>query len=245
MTQPSEGPETPLALQRSFWNDWNGTTRERELPDVSLRQREVVLDWIARLERRDLNIIDIGCGAGWLCGALTEFGRVTGTDLADEVLARASLRVPEARFLAGDFMTLDLPRDAYDVAVCLEVLSHVADQPAFLHKIATLLHPRGYLMLATQNRPILERNNVPPPRPGQLRRWVDARELRTLLSADFQVIALFTVSPIGNRGVLRLVNSYKLNRLVRLFVGNHFERLKEKMGLGWTLMALSRTGASP
>jgi SAM-dependent methyltransferase len=108
---------------------------------------------------------DVGCGAGWLCSRLTPFGSVTGTDLSDAVLARAAQRVPQAKFIAGDFMALDLGSD-YDVAISLEVLPHVADQPAFLAKIAGLLKPGGYLMLATQNKPALLRNDIPAPKPG-------------------------------------------------------------------------------
>jgi 2-polyprenyl-3-methyl-5-hydroxy-6-metoxy-1,4-benzoquinol methylase len=36
-------------------------------------------------------------------------------------------------------MAMDLGTAVYDVAVTLEVLTHVADQPAFLQKIAKLL----------------------------------------------------------------------------------------------------------
>src|ERR1700754_1880539 len=99
-------PAPPIMLQRNFWNGWNASTRERELPPVSLRQRDVVGRWLSNLGRDSLQIIDIGCGAGWMCSHLAPFGWVTGTDLADEVLARARQRVPTARFIAGDFMRL-------------------------------------------------------------------------------------------------------------------------------------------
>ncbi|WP_206035695.1 bifunctional 2-polyprenyl-6-hydroxyphenol methylase/3-demethylubiquinol 3-O-methyltransferase UbiG [Roseomonas sp. HF4] len=110
------------------------------------------------------------------------FGRVTAADLSDQVLARAARRVPRARFVAGDFMTLEFGEAAYDVAGSLEVLAHVANQQAFLGRIARLLRPGGHLLLATQNRPILELNRIPLPAPGQLRKWMDRRELRQLLA---------------------------------------------------------------
>lgn len=231
----------PLAQQRHFWNGWNSENRERSVQDVSLRQAEVVLGWLERLGRRDLNILEVGCGTGWLCPKLLRYGRVTGTDLSDEVLDRARSRVPGARFVAGDFMKLAFDGGAYDVVVALEVLSHVADQQAFAEKVAGLVKPDGYLMLATQNRVVLERfNRVPPPGPGQLRRWLDRRELAGLLKGDYAVEELFSVSPKANKGVMRLINSRTLNRPVRLLVGDRFERLKERLGLGWTLMALAR-----
>jgi SAM-dependent methyltransferase len=181
-----------------------------------IRQAQVVSNWLSELGNRDLDIIDVGCGAGWFCPELVQFGRVTATDLSDKVLERAKRRVPAAKFVAGDFMILDFGVEAFDVAVSLEVLAHVPDQAAFLSKISSLLRPGGYLMLATQNRDVLERyNDVPPPKPGQLRRWVNSRELLELLSPEFEVLELFTVTPLANRGFMRLVNSYKLNQLIR------------------------------
>jgi hypothetical protein len=96
-------------------------------------------------------------------------------------------------------------------------------------------------MMATQNRPVLEKfNRIPPPEPGQLRRWVDKDELRRLLEPGFEIIELFSVTPKANRGLMRLVNSNRLNRPLRAVFGNRVERFKEAMGLGWTLMALAR-----
>jgi len=45
-------------------------------------------------------------------------------------------------------------------------------------------------------------------------------------------------------GVMRWVNSHKLNAPLRFLFGNRVERLKERMGLGWTLMVLARKRAA-
>lgn len=232
-------------LQRNFWNSWNAATRERELGEISRRQRREVVMWQEALGRRDLRILEVGCGAGWLVPSLLAFGDVTATDLSDEVLSRAAARVPEARFVAGDFMSVDLGSAAFDVVVSLEVLSHVTDQIAFLRRIAALMRPGGLLILATQNRPILELNNIPPPSPGQLRRWVDRAELRALLEPSFDAIEMHTVTPLARRGLLRIANSYKLNNILRPFIGDRFERWKERRGYGWTIMARAIRRAAP
>ena len=229
----------PISAQQNFWNTWN-VIREKGLSPVPQRQALVVTDWLRRMRRTDLDIIDVCCGAGWMCERLLEFGSVMGIDLADEVLQRARQRVPQARFLAGDFNALDLQSESFDVAVSLEVLSHVADQKAFLANIARLLRPGGYLMLATQNRYVLERCNIDPPGPGQIRRWVDKRELQGLLRDCYEVEALFAVTPAGDHGILRLVTSQKLNAVLsRVFSKARLEAAQEKLGIGWTLMALA------
>jgi 2-polyprenyl-3-methyl-5-hydroxy-6-metoxy-1,4-benzoquinol methylase len=235
----------PISLQESFWNEWNASVRETAIDDVSVRHADVVCGWLIWLGGKDLDIIEVGCGAGWLCPQLMRFGRVTAIDLADRVLARAKQRTPEVTFMPGDFMNLDISANSFDVAVTLEVLSHVADQRGFIKKIANHLRPGGYLMMATQNRFVLERfNRIPPPAPG-LRRWLDQRELRDLLEAEFDVLELFSVTSRANHGIMKLINSRQLNRPIRALVGDRIDRLKEAMRLGWSLMALARKRVIP
>lgn len=236
-----------LPAQQSFWNGWNTANREIAVADVSDDQSEVILRWMDALGRDNLKLIDIGCGTGWLSSRLRRYGEVVGTDLADEVLGRAAKRYPDIRFCAGDFMSLDFAPASFDVAVSCEVLSHVADQPAFLARIAHLLKPGGRLMIATQNRPALMRNDIPPPAPGQLRHWIDRGELKGLLGAAFDVEQMFSITPRFNRGVLRRLNSGRLNSAAaRIGLGpamRGLRRLQERADLGWTLMALARKRA--
>lgn len=237
--------QPPTDEQRAFWNAWNASTREHSLGEVSRRQREVALGWLEAMGREDLTIIDFGCGSGWLCEDLRGYGAVTGVDLSDEVLERARKRMPDVTFVAGDIMTMELGESAFDVVVTLEVLSHIADQPAFVQRLARLLKPGGALMLATQNRPILRRNaDVPPAQPGQLRHWVDSGELRRLLAPHFRIKRLRSLTPRGHNGFLRYVNSYKLAAALRaLRLEGAAEHLKEQLGLGWTLMVLAEKRA--
>lgn len=241
MLNSAQRLDAPMTTQVDFWNTWNAEAREAGVGQVSLEQADCIARWLQALQRTDLDILDVGCGAGWLSARLAPFGNVTGTDLSDQVLQRAAVRWPNVRFVAGDFMRLDFPESAYDAVVLVEVLSHVADQPALLGKIARLLRPGGQLMLATQNRPALQRNDIPAPAPGQIRKWVDSVELRDLLSADFDVAEIFSITPTFNRGILRYLNSQTLNRAfskARLTAASRMlKQAQERAGLGWTLMA--------
>lgn len=233
-------PSPTIAEQQAHWNKWNAQAREHGVGDVSADQQRRVVSWLEQINRTDLDIIDVGCGAGWLCSSLIPYGRVTATDLSDDVLARARERFPQVAFVAGDFAALQFEQAAFDVAISLEVLAHVADQPAFIEKLASLLRPGGHLMLATQNRPVLERfNRVGAPQPGQLRHWVDRCELTALLAPHFKVVEMRTLTPKANRGVWRIFNTGKIDRILAPFFGEAPKRLKERLGLGWTLMALA------
>src|SRR6185295_17601872 len=176
--------------QRDFWNKWN-VSREETRGRVSNEQRQVILSWLDKIGRRDLDIIEVGCGAGWLCADLIRYGRVVGTDLSDEVLKRAAEHLPSVEFIAGDFLKLDFGARRFDAAVSLETLTHVPDQAAFVRKCADLLKPGGLLLLATQNKTALEKNQVKPQQRGQYRRWVDHDELAALLHEHFEIEELF------------------------------------------------------
>lgn len=102
-------------------------------------------------------------------------------------------------------------------------------------------------MIANQNRYVLERNSGIHPRgEGQIRQWTTRRELRGLLEPHFAVIELTTLDPRGHLGILRILNSGKVNRLVAPFVGGEerLRRLKEMAGLGWTVVARADAKAS-
>lgn len=237
-------PEPSMDYQQSFWDDWNSAHREDSRTEISLRQARVVLEWLARDGRRDLRILEVGCGSGWFSAELCRFGSVTATDLSPKVLDRARARYPAVTFVVGDFGSTPFAEGEYDVVVSLEVLSHVADQPAFMAKIASLLRPGGRLMLATQNRPVLQnRCRVPPPDPGQVRHWVDRRELRAVAAPHFVVDELASVTPVAHRWPYRALTSWRLHAALGP-VGRTLRSQLEARDWGWTLMFLGHRRAA-
>ncbi|MBY0564342.1 MAG: class I SAM-dependent methyltransferase [Hyphomonadaceae bacterium] len=224
--------------QNQVWNQWNARVqREAVLDDISRRQSDLMISWLRRLERRDLSILDAGCGSGWMCARLAEFGHVTGVDLADEVLARAREHWPQITFLAGDFLDMDLP--SFDTVISLEVVSHVPDQAGYMAKVASLLNPGGWFCIATQNRPVLELNKLPPPE-GWYRKWLDSRELRTLLQPHFDIVEMTTVEPRAKEGVLRWLAAHRVRKVMNALTGGAYQRALEHAGFGWSIVCLAR-----
>ncbi|MGH1561548.1 class I SAM-dependent methyltransferase [Mumia sp. DW29H23] len=239
-----------LDTQRRAWNDWNAASREVTVGQSQLEQAGVIEAWIARepgpLEGRRL--LDVGCGAGWLTDRLRAYGEVVGIDLADEVVARTRERLPDVTLIAGDFLQVDLPDESFDVIVSCEVLSHVADQRAFVDRCHRLLKPGGFLMIATQNRPIYERHAGHFPNPGWHRRWLDRHELRSLIASRLDVVELRSITPKFFSGPLRIVNSERLERVVRRVglwpVLRRIKSYEERRFLGSTLVCLARKRGS-
>jgi 2-polyprenyl-6-hydroxyphenyl methylase/3-demethylubiquinone-9 3-methyltransferase len=118
--------------------------------------------WItARIDRafgrRDVRVLDIGCGAGLLAEALAAAGcEVVGVDAGAEVIAAArahaagrGLRL-EYRVAAAE----DLADEGhkYDVVTALEIIEHVESPADFVRTLARLLNPGGLLFISTLNR---------------------------------------------------------------------------------------------
>ena len=106
---------------------------------------------------RGLRIIDVGCGGGLLCEPLARLGAtVTGIDAAEASIAVAKAHAAESGvavdYRATDVETLADAGGRFDVVVCMEVIEHVADLPAFVDGCARLVAPGGAMALATLNR---------------------------------------------------------------------------------------------
>ncbi len=227
--------EGATRTQSEIWNEWNSMAREHQLEPRSERHARIITAWLEDFGRRDLRILEAGCGAGWMAARMRPYGAVTGVDLADEVLDRARAKWPEVTFIAGDFLDVELPEAAFDAVVSLEVLSHVADQPGYIAKIARLLKPGGQMLMATQNRPVLERNKLPPAG-GWLRRWVDRRELAEMTAPHMVVRDMFTVEPSAKEGVARYLTAGKVMRIMNLVTLGAYKAGLERAGLGWSIM---------
>lgn len=229
--------------QERFWIGWNEQSLEHRLPDrVSRLRAEFVLRSLHQLGVRDADILEVGCGTGWFSEQLVQLGRVTAIDLASDIIVRAQRRLPQISFLAGDVLSLDIPSQAFDAIVTMETIAHVAEQKRFVERLAGLLRTDGYLLLTTQNRFVFERReDVAPLGDGQIRRWLSRRELRTLLKRHFRILKLTTLVPTGHRGVLRLINSTRLNRAAsKILTVQRVRDIKERCGLGQTIVAVAQ-----
>ena len=235
----SENPT--FEQQRSWSNSWDQNYL-RTLDPESLRRGDTALTLLKSLDLTEPNILEVGCGNGWLCEKLAKFGRVTGVDIADTAIDDAKRRVPNGSFFTGDFCSLHLPPGEFDAALTLETLSHVPDHVEFVRCLAAVLKSKGYLIVVTQNRAVYSRRqDVAHRGVGQIRRWVTMRELQSLLAENFDVKRAFTIQPSGHEGFLRIVNSARVNRALGMLISRPtLESLKERAGLGQSLEVLAQ-----
>ena len=232
-----------ISEQQKFWETWNASLRDPEhLNEWCIRRAKVILQYLQSLNLDHPEILDFGCGTGWLSEMLANFGPVTGVDLAESAIATARTRCPHGAFIAGDIFKMSLPAGHFDVVVSQEVIAHVPDQQAYVDRAAHLLRPGGYLIITTPNKFVIERADVFPPQPPEhIEKWLTNRCLKNQLRSHFRVLRSTSILPMGNRGILRLVNSTKVNiALASIFSSGRIEKLKEQLGLGYTLILLAQ-----
>ncbi len=81
--------------------------------------------------------------------------------------------------------------------------------------------------------------NVQPPQ--HIAVQLSRPQLKNMLAPYFHVRKAFTIIPHGKLGILRLINSYKLNSIVGRIVSQ--EKLcswKEKAGFGWQMIFVAQ-----
>jgi 2-polyprenyl-3-methyl-5-hydroxy-6-metoxy-1,4-benzoquinol methylase len=222
------------------WDDWNSTYADGSLDEPSERRMREIVETLTALRVANAKILEVGCGMGRLSGRLRKFGHVTAVDLGVKILETAKQRYPDIDFRSGNVHTLDLPVNSFDVVVTLETLSHVPDQPAFLHRLAELLKPGGLLLITTQNKSVFERRaDIGPPN-GWIRKWVTMKTLKSYLRPNFSLRNSTTLEPEGHLGLLRFVNSRKVNRCFDAVLGApRVKRLKERAGFGQTIFVVA------
>jgi len=249
-TQPPTGAtldpgRRTLDNQKRFWDwHWQYWRENNVLTDWAIGRGEVILAILRSLPLMRPRILDLGCGMGWFTERFAEFGPTTGIDLSTDAVAIARARCPHITFIAGDVYDTPLPTAHFDVVVSQEVLCRVSDQPRYLQRAAEVLRPGGYLVLTTTNRFVMDRlgsSGFAAPSADLIEKFVDRSELKDLLRAQFDVVRVTTHLPIGDAGILRIVNSYRLNRLLGLVIPPRLlQRIKEWAGLGYTLVALAQ-----
>jgi polysaccharide pyruvyl transferase WcaK-like protein/2-polyprenyl-3-methyl-5-hydroxy-6-metoxy-1,4-benzoquinol methylase len=242
---PNQQPRIPgLPEQQRYW-DQKWSREKDEYPNAWAHRRgAIIAEWVRSLPVDRPKILDLGCGTGWLTEELAQIGPATGIDLSEETVALARSRYPHASFLAGNVLDMPLPSGDYDVVVSQEVIAHVEDQRGYMDRVSQVLKPDGYLIITTVNPFVHERSGWPPQPHGHIEQWLDRSALKRLLQPCFRVLRMTTVVPMGHRGILRLVNSPRLNSTLRFVIPQrNLMALKERAGLGWTRMALAQKRA--
>lgn len=139
--------------------------------------------------RRDVRILDAGCGTGGDALFLGRYGHVVGLDYAAEAAAIIGDRLP-GRFARGSVLQLPFASQSFDLVTSYDVLYHagVPDEASALAEVSRVLCPAGHLLLRL---PAYEWLRSHHDRQVHTRRRYSASDVATMLhNAGFQLIHL-------------------------------------------------------
>lgn len=108
----------------------------------------------------DENILDVATGTGWAALAIAQkvlSGKVTGIDLSEGMLARASEKskaqgLSNTSFEKMDMQRLTFPENHFDAAVCSFAIFFVEDMEGLVGHIASKIKPGGSFITTTFNK---------------------------------------------------------------------------------------------
>ena len=145
-------PPSP-AVRRQFYEavdrmypDWANTYGDHNLPRGLLRVLESL--------PRDLSVLELGAGGGFLLQALQRLGyrRLIGLDLARTTLEPARQRVRGVRLVCGDAERLPFADESLDIVISSDLVEHLPDPDRHFQEVARVLRPGGLYLFKTPNR---------------------------------------------------------------------------------------------
>lgn len=142
MTNPQ-----PEQVLREEFNRWAEAGRGEGMEQDHLPIVLPVLDRM-RLCPED-NVLDVGCGAGWLARLIAEQapeGRVVGLDISDEMIRRArrnSIDLENAMFVIGEAQEIPWDANFFSHAISVEAAYYWPDPRAALREIHRVLREGG------------------------------------------------------------------------------------------------------
>lgn len=146
-------------------------------------------------------VLDFGCGPGFLIPYLLAFGpRVAGCEMSAETAKLANSRLRDLANFEGvfDAGALISAKRSFDIVTCIEVLEHLRDDAldATLETIHALVKPNGLLILTTPNDEDLTQSMVICPNcSAEFHRWQHVRSWsRGTLSAKLRESGFRVVS---------------------------------------------------
>jgi SAM-dependent methyltransferase len=162
---------------------WTRTKRVDQHHKCRIRAIDKLLSALpAAGDRR--RILELGCGSGIVSEFLAGYGDVTGIDQSPVGVQTARQRTA-GRFLVGVLPAIPADERDYDVCVLSQVIEHFSDEDrvTLLTNARAAVRPGGHLIVTTPNRPVAAKVYMPPGEPEPIENWLDADQLRTLLTA--------------------------------------------------------------
>jgi SAM-dependent methyltransferase len=107
---------------------------------------ETFLDRLA--DKKNLDVLDVGCGAGNMIHHLAQYGRVRGIEVDARPVKIAQSRGYDVR-LGDATQAIPFPEASFDLVTVLDVIEHVDADENILREAYRVLRPNGALLITT------------------------------------------------------------------------------------------------
>ena len=200
-------------LSKAENKHWYFAARRKFIQDLILRY--ILPD----KKKRDLKILDVGCGTGGTTDFLTGFGKVIGIEPSEIAINLFKANYPQLNVVKTDIENMDrlLPEEDFDLATVLGVLYHkeVKSPLEALKNINRKLKTNGWLIWHEAAYPILKRKHDQSS--DGARRFLPTQMRQLLKESGFRVffeshIGLFIFPPAFLLALLSKIKSGAQNK---------------------------------
>lgn len=207
-----------------------------ETQDVPTFQHHLArYEFLLPLVRKNDEILETGCGAGYGSRMLSERARsVVAIDYSAAALeyARECHNAPNLTHLLMNCHRLGFADASFDLVVSFEVFEHLEEPEVYLSECRRVLRPRGRLVLSTPNRLSWD-IHMRSIRTGYEYHvnMVDLKGLRNQLGKFFPSVEIYSQWRRGNtlHRALRALDVWNLR--LRLVPADKREKLQQAMGV--------------
>ncbi len=232
--------------QRKYYDERWARAIASPINQLQLKRLIAILQMIDQIAlTKEMKILDLGCGTGWLSSMLSHLGTTAGIELSNEAVLVAQERYRFVDFRSGDLFETLTEKDTYDLVVSHEVIEHVDDQSGFVNLVAGALKVGGHFVFTTPNawtqahrtQEEHEQWGLQP-----IENWIDRKQIKQLLAPRFELLQMKSIiDGFGTTGVFKFANSYQLRRLIdRIGLSRLYSTVLLKLNFGLHLVALAQ-----
>lgn len=175
-----------MFVKNPFWNKPTPNAEEELRWNIIEDFVKYTKDNFYKSSLEKFEILDLGCGRGWLTFLLSKYGNIIGIEPVKPVINYAKRMFPNIKFICGTTKTLiDDKKEfsKYDLIISSEVIEHIPDDEKgkFIEDISTLLKDKGFLIITTPRKDAQE-EWISYMQPGQpIEDWISELDLETMI----------------------------------------------------------------
>ena len=139
----------------AYYDKYSNLGKEEAFDPITSARCQDLLRWFSRFGI-GREVLDVGCGLGQFVEVANRSGWIAeGLELSREAVDFARHQGLAVREL--DFLSAAIKPNSYDVVTLFEVIEHVPNPAAFLHRAGEVVRPGGLVYLTTPNFASLDR----------------------------------------------------------------------------------------